>query len=233
MNKRLNISKKIIQGASFNIKRNLRYYNSRNKDLEKEIEKINNLREEIERCTDVKMLMGIEGNIRKIYYETWNKIIDQEINFEKRVKRPPDNLINTMISFINTLVYTTCLSEIYKTQLNPTISYLHVPGERRFSLCLDLSEIFKPILVDRLIFSLLNKNIITESDFEKESNFYYIKEKGRKKILQAYDERLKKTIKHKTLNRNVSYRHLIKLECYKLIKHLMEDKEYTPFEMWW
>lgn len=233
LNKRLNISKKIIQGASFNIKRNLRYYNSRNKDLEKEIEKINNLREEIERCTDVKMLMGIEGNIRKIYYETWNKIIDQEINFEKRVKRPPDNLINTMISFINTLVYTTCLSEIYKTQLNPTISYLHVPGERRFSLCLDLSEIFKPILVDRLIFSLLNKNIITESDFEKESNFYYIKEKGRKKILQAYDERLKKTIKHKTLNRNVSYRHLIKLECYKLIKHLMEDKEYTPFEMWW
>lgn len=231
--KRTILAKKLIEGASFNIKRNLRYYNSREKDLEDPILLIKKLRSEIDKCKDVKELMGIEGNIRKVYYSTWNKIINQEINFEKRVKRPPDNLINTMISFINSLIYTTCLAEIYKTQLNPTISYLHVPGERRFSLCLDLAEIFKPVLGDRLIFSLLNKNIITEKDFEEESNFYYIKEKGRKKILQAYDERLKMTIKHKTLNRNVSYRHLIKLECYKIIKHLMEDQEYIPFEMWW
>lgn len=209
------------------------YYNSRGKDLEDEILRIKRLRIEIDKCRDVMELMGIEGNIRKVYYSGWNKIVNQEINFEKRVKRPPDNLINTMISFINSLIYTTCLAEIYKTQLNPTISYLHAPGERRFSLCLDLAEIFKPVLGDRLIFSLLNKNIITEKDFEKDSNFYYIKEKGRKKILQAYDERLKMTIKHKTLNRSVSYRHLIKLECYKLIKHLIEDQEYIPFEMWW
>ena len=139
----------LIGGASFNIKRNLGYYNSRGKDLEDEILRIKRLRIEIDKCKDVMELMGIEGNIRKIYYSGWNKIVNQEINFEK------------------------------------------------------------------------------------DSNFYYIKEKGRKKVLQAYDERLKMTIKHKTLNRNVSYRHLIKLECYKLIKHLMEDQEYIPFEMWW
>ena len=54
-------------------------------------------------------------------------------------------------------MYTRVLSEIYKTQLNPTISYLHEPSERRFSLCLDIAEIFKPIIADRLIFSMLNK----------------------------------------------------------------------------
>ena len=80
--------------------------------------------------------MGIEGNIRKSYYSAWNIIVDQEINFDKRVIHPPDNMINSLISFVNSLIYSKVLSEIYKTQLNPTISYLHEPGVRRFSLCL-------------------------------------------------------------------------------------------------
>lgn len=233
LNKRLEIAKEIIEGASHNIFRNLRYYNGRGKDLEKEIGEINYLREKIKNVNDISELMGIEGNIRKIYYSTWNKIINQEINFEKRVKRPPDNMINTLISFINSLMYVSCLSEIYITQLNPTISYLHSSSERRFSLCLDISEIFKPLIVDRLIFTLLNKNIITETDFEKESNFFYLKEKGRRKILELYDERMKQVIKHKDLERNVSYRYLIRLESFKLIKHLLSEKKYESFKMWW
>ena len=231
--KRMFLAKKFVIGSEHNIHRNLRYYKERGKDIGEEIENITYYKSEIDGCESVKELMGIEGNIRKSYYKSWNKIINQEIDFEKRVKRPPDNMINTLISFINTLVYTTCLGEIYKTQLNPTISYLHVPGERRFSLCLDISEVFKPLISDRMIFSLLNKNIITESDFDRESNFYHLKDKGKKKILQEYDERLKKTIRHKILKKDVSYRHLIKLECYKLIKHLMDDKEYEPFKIWW
>ncbi|WP_022819294.1 type I-B CRISPR-associated endonuclease Cas1b [Fusobacterium russii] len=231
--KRLELAKEIIRGASHNIFRNLRYYNARGKDLEREIGEINYLRERIEEAKDISELMGIEGNIRKAYYSTWNKIINQEINFDKRVKRPPDNMVNTLISFINSLMYVSCLSEIYVTQLNPTISYLHSPSERRFSLCLDVSEVFKPLIVDRLIFTLLNKNIVTESDFEKESNFYYLKDKGRKKILELYDERLKKVIKHKDLGRNVSYRYLIRLECFKIIKHILSEKNYESFKMWW
>ena len=118
--------------------------------------------------------------IRKVYYDSWNQIINQDIEFEKRVKNPPDNAINSLISYVNTLVYTRVLSEIYKTQLNPTISYLHQPSERRFSLCLDIAEIFKPIIADRLIFSMLNKKQITEKDFEKGLNFLYIKDVARK-----------------------------------------------------
>lgn len=231
--KRSEIAKEFIESVAFNIYRNLRYYNGRGKDLENVMGQIKGLQKELSKAENVNEIMGIEGNIRKVYYSAWKEIINQEIDFEKRVKRPPDNMINTLISFVNSLIYTTCLSEIYKTQLNPTISYLHSAGERRFSLCLDVAEIFKPLIGDRLIFSLLNKNMITEKDFEKGSNFYYLKENGRKKILKEYDERLKQTIKHKDLGREVSYSYLIRLECYKLIKHILGDKKYEGFKMWW
>jgi len=231
--KRLGIAKEFIDSASHNIYRNLRYYNERDKDLGKQIELIKGLRPKIKKCEAINELMGIEGNIRKNYYTGWNIIVNQEIDFNKRVKRPPDNMINSLISFINSLIYTTILSEIYKTQLNPTISYLHEVGDKRFSLCLDIAEIFKPLIGDRLIFTLLNKRIITEKSFDEGSNFYYLKDKERLKILKLYDERLKSTIMHKTLRKQVSYRHLMRLECYKLIKHLQGDKEYEGFKIWW
>ena len=153
--KRLLIAQKLVDSASYHIYRNLRYYNSRGRDLQGYMQQIEALRNHIYETKSVSELMGYEGNIRKVYYSSWNIIVNQDIDFEKRVKHPPDNMINTLISFVNSLVYTRTLGEIYKTQLNPTISYLHEPGVRRFSLCLDLSEIFKPIIADRLIFSLL------------------------------------------------------------------------------
>ena len=160
--KRLKIAKAFIDAASYNIYRNLNYYNNRGKDVSLYMKEIEYLRRQIGLCNDVQELMGIEGNIRKVYYDSWNVIINQDIAFEKRVKNPPDNAINSLISYVNTIIYTRVLGEIYKTQLNPTISYLHEPSERRFSLCLDIAEIFKPIIADRLIFSMLNKKQITE-----------------------------------------------------------------------
>ncbi|NMA75077.1 MAG: type I-B CRISPR-associated endonuclease Cas1, partial [Bacteroidales bacterium] len=167
--RRLELAKEILKAASYNIYRNLRYYNGRGIDLSQEMSQIQLLRSQMETANSISETMGIEGNIRKIYYSCWNYIVKQDIKFEKRVKRPPDNMINTLISFINSLIYTTVLSEIYKTQLNPTISFLHEPGTKRFSLCLDIAEIFKPLIGDRMIFSLLNKLQITEDDFEEES----------------------------------------------------------------
>ena len=190
-------------------------------------------REKLDRINYIEELMGIEGNIRKKYYEAWNNIVKQDINFTKRIKNPPENMINTLLSFANSLVYTTALSEIYKTQLNPTVSYLHEPGTSRYSLSLDIAEIFKPLISERMIFSLLNKNMISESDFERESNYLYLKESARKTIVEEYDKRLQRTIRHKGLNRDVSYRYLFRLECYKLIKHLTDEKEYEGFKIWW
>ena len=232
-NKRIIIARAFIEAAAYNIYRNLKYYNNRGKNVQKNIEQIEFLRKQINLCKDVPELMGIEGNIRKVYYDSWNEIINQDIGFEKRVKNPPDNAINSLISYVNTMIYTRVLSEIYKTQLNPTISYLHEPSERRFSLCLDIAEIFKPIIADRMIFSMLNKKQITENDFEQELNFLYIKESARKEITKELDSRLQTTIKHRTLGRDVSYEYLIRLEIYKLIKYLTEEVPYEGFKMWW
>jgi len=231
--KRLEIAKAIVEAASYNILRNIRYYNERSRNLESCMKELKILRQGIDEAKNINELMGIEGSIRRTYYSGWQEIINQEIDFEKRTKRPPDNMINALISFVNSLVYTTSLSEIYKTQLHPAVSYLHSAGERRFSLCLDIAEIFKPLIADRLIFTMLNKKVLTEKDFEKESNFCYMKDTGRRRLLETFDESLQRTIRHKSLNKDVSYRYLIRLECYKLIKHLMGDKKYEGFKIWW
>lgn len=231
--KRVSIAKEFILAANDSIYRNLRYYNERGKDLEEYMSYIKAIKKDIENVKNVSELMGYEGNMRKKYYEAFNIIINQEIDFVKRVKRPPDNMINTLISYCNSLLYTKVLSEIYKTQMNPTISFLHEPGTKRFSLSLDIAEVFKPLIVDRLIFSLLNKNIITESDFDDEVGYLRIKDKGVRKIVDKFDEKMKTTLKHRELNREVSYQYLIRLEVYKLIKHIMGEKEYSSFRIWW
>ena len=231
--KRLEIAKLFVEGAAYNIYRNLRYYNSRGKDLQDYMDVILQLKNQINKAQDIHELMGYEGNIHKVYYSAWPIIINQNIDFEKRVKHPPDNMINSLISYVNTLIYTKVLSEIYQTQLNPTISYLHEPGDRRFSLSLDISEIFKPLIADRLIFSLLNKNQITEKSFTKGLNYLHLTKEASKTIIAELDMKLQTTIKHKDLNKSVSYQYLMRLECYKLIKHLLGEKKYEPFEIWW
>ena len=231
--KRLLIAKKFIQAAADNIYRNLRYYNGRDKNVSDYMKDTDSLRTGLVGVKSIQELMGIEGNIRKKYYAAWSVIINQEIEFDKRVMHPPDNMINSLISFVNSLVYTRTLSEIYHTQLNPTISYLHEPGIRRYSLCLDISEVFKPLIGDRLIFSLLNRKQITEKSFTKELNYLHLKKDASKLIVSEFEKKMKQTIMHKELGRQVSYQYLIRLEAYKLIKHLIGEKEYEGFRIWW
>ena len=231
--KRLEIAKAFIEAASFNIYRNMRYYNGRGKDLEEFMTAIEEERKNIAGALSISELMGYEGNIRKIYYDSWNIIIDADIDFVKRVKNPPDNMINTLISFVNSMIYTRTVSEIYKTQLNPTISYLHEPGVRRFSLCLDISEIFKPLIGDRLIFTLLNRRQINEKSFTEELNYLHLKKETSQLISSELDKRFKETINHRELGKPVSYQYLIRLEVYKLIKHLLGEKAYDGFKIWW
>mgnify|MGYP006384396781 FL=1 len=230
--RRLEIAKKFIEGASYNMVKNLRYYNNRGKDMESIITQIEGYSSKIVEMRSVSELMGLEGNIRQTYYDAFDLIID-DFEMGGRSKQPPRNEVNALISFGNMMCYSQCLRAIHQTQLNPTISYLHSPGERRFSLCLDVSEIFKPILVDRVIFKLLNKKEIQTKHFDNKMNRCLLNPTGKKIFVKAFEDRLNETIKHRALNRSVSYKHLIKLECYKLAKHLLEMEEYKPFKMWW
>ena len=228
---RVTIAQKFIDGAVNNMLKNLQYYNRRGKDLEDLMVTMKKLCSQVPSTLSVEELMGIEGMIRQNYYDAFNLILN-DFEMGNRTKQPPLNEVNALISFGNMMCYTICLRAIHQTQLNPTISYLHTPGERRYSLALDIAEIFKPIIVDRVIFKVLNKKEIQIKHFDKNMNRCVLNNTGKKIFVKAIEDRMTETIQHRRLNRNVSYRHLIKLECYKLSKHLLKLEEYKPFKMY-
>lgn len=231
--KRMILARKFVDGAAFNMTKNLRYYVNRDKQVAQHLADIEKYATLISNTIKVDELMGIEGNIRQTYYAAFDEIIQTDFAMQNRSKRPPQNEINALISFGNMLCYSLCLSQIYHTQLNPTISFLHEPGFRRYSLALDIAEIFKPLLVDRIIFRVLNKKEIQAKDFDHQLNSCLLKDSGRKTFVRIWEEKINETFKHPVLNRSVSYKHLIKLECYKLSKHLLNIEEYKPFKARW
>jgi CRISP-associated protein Cas1 len=230
---RLVIAREFIAAAAHNILRNLRYYGTRGVELQSETEAVQAETLRLEAAKDVAELMGCEGRARAAYYQGFGKILRERFEFTRRTKRPPDNLVNALISYCNGLVYSACLTQLYRSQLDPTVSFLHEPGVRRFSLALDLAEVFKPLLADRLIFKLLNNRMLNERDFAQDLNCCHLKDAGRKTVLKEWDARLQTTIEHRRLKRKVSYERLVRLECYKLVKHLTNDEPYVGFRAWW
>ena len=232
--KRTALASRFVSGAVLNIKKVLRYYQNRGKSLQDTLEAIEELEQTLDNCHDTSELMAVEGNIRNYYYKAFDEIIaDPNFVFNERSRRPPKNHLNCLISFGNSILYTYILSEIYRTHLDPRIGYLHATNFRRFSLNLDVAEIFKPIIIDRLIFTLISKGMLTKTDFEKDMAGVLLKEKGRKRFVEELDKRLKATITHRSTGRKVSYRRLMRLELYKLEKHLMGESVYEPFIAQW
>lgn len=188
----------------------------------------------IDECAGIAELMAVEGHARERYYAAFDVILgNPDFLFEKRTKNPPLNRLNALISFGNSLCYTIVLSEIYKTYLDPRIGFLHTSNFRRFSLNLDVAEIFKPIMVDRLIFTLINKNMIKKDDFDRRVGGVMLTEAGRRTFVEELDKRMQTTVRHRHLGKSVSYRRLIRLELYKLQKHLLGEKQYEPYRSLW
>jgi CRISPR-associated protein Cas1 len=232
-NKRLALARKFVTGSAANIKRNLEYYQNQEKPLGGVLSGIDALAESTASCGNIGQLLALEGNIRSTYYSAFDKILKPGFSFGGRSRQPPANPLNAMISFGNSLVYGQAINAIYRTQLDQTVSFLHEPSERRFSLALDVAEIFKPLLVDRVIFKLINKDMISPQDFVTELGSCLLNDKGRRLFLAEFNEKMETTIKHRDLGRNVSYGRLVYLECIKLGKHMMGIKEYKPFTIWW
>ena len=229
--KRLAFCQALLEATFHNILSILHYYQRKGKGLDEEIAKMERYKKSLAECNTPMECMGLEGNVRRVYYSCWHKWLGKDALKFKRQYNPPDNPLNALISFLNSLLYTTCVSEMYRTALYPGISYLHTPQTRRFSLALDMVEPFKPLLVDRLIFRLLNKKEISSKDFRPHTNGMLMTDDARKKVLAAWDEELRKTIHLASLKRSVSYRRLIRLDCYKLIKFLLEDQEFKPYRI--
>lgn len=216
-----------------NMRANVAYYDGRKADLGATLNRLDTVGDRVAETDDVVELMGVEATARKAYYGTFDRILHDEFELGTRKYNPPPNEVNSLLSFGNSLVYANCVSAIRATALDPAVSFLHEPGERRYSLSLDLVDLFKPLLTDRVLFQLVNRQQLTTDDFETELGVCLLTDHGRKTFSKTFEETLERTVEHPNLNRKVSYQYLLRLEAYKLKKHLLAGEPYEPFRRWW
>jgi len=234
ISRRLVIARKFVAGALANMCHVLHYYELRGVPVRDTANTIKELQANLSAVSTIEGLMGVEGNARSRYYESFNLILrDEGFRFSERTRRPPESRLDCLISFLNSLLYVAVLREIYMTHLDPRIGFLHEANFRSFSLNLDVAEVFKPIIVDRLIFYLVNKGMLDKSHFMEELSGILLNKKGRELVVREFERRMSTTINIRSTGSKVSYRRLIRIELYKIEKHLMGEEEYKPLEAAW
>lgn len=230
---RLPIAKSIVRGIANNIYYVLyHYYNHGNKELQP---LLHWLRKDVpvllNKDITIQQVLFIEGMIWNKFYKSFQWFLPDKFLCNRRVRRPPDNPMNALISFGNSLLYAKTVAQIYRTHLNQSISFLHEPSEGRFSLSLDLCEVFKPIIVYKTIFeNVNNRKLQVSKHFDKKLNYCLLNESGKRIFIQSFEERMQKVFQHAKLKRKVSYHTAIKLDAYKLIKCVLEGQTFTPFD---
>lgn len=231
--RRRSIARKFIRGSIHNMRANVKYYHGRGYEFDDLVARLEAQSAALDSEMNTNELMGVEATARRAYYSIFDDVLPEGFVFAGRQYNPPDNEVNSLISFGNSLVYANIVSAIRATALDPAVSFLHEPGERRYSLALDIADLFKPLLADRVIFRVVNRNQLRLDDFEDNLNACLLNETGRETFSKAFEETLDETIEHPRLNRKVSYQYLLRIEAYKLKKHLLTGEEYVPFERWW
>ncbi|MEV3044833.1 type I-B CRISPR-associated endonuclease Cas1b [Paenibacillus larvae] len=232
LERRMPIAISLVYAIASNIHEVLyHYYKHGNKEIKPYLDWLKkDVPHLLEKIQDIPRLLSLEGEIWRRFFETFKTFLPDDFRMSKRVKRPPDNPLNALISFGNTILYTKTISQIYHTHLDQTISFLHETSDRRFSLSLDLSEPFKPLIVYRTIFEVVNnRRIQVGKHFEKKYNYCILNEAGRDVFISALEERMQQVFEHKTLKRKLSYLTAIKYDAYKLKKHIVEGTPFMPF----
>lgn len=237
--------KRIILAKSFadgHINQNIRvikYYEGRAEGKEKEI--LGGLIFELdEYCNKIEIAKTNEEleTIIQNAYITYKKSFDFILSapsfiYNKKQEDVINQRRNAIFKFGEEMCNTIVLSEVYKTYLDPRVGYLHKTDSTRFVLNLDVAYVFRAIMVDRLIFMLTNRRTITKGDFVKEEDRFILSRTGKEKFIKELDKRMRTTVKHSNLGRYVSYRRLIRLELYKIQKHILGEMDYKPYETLW
>jgi CRISPR-associated protein Cas1 len=178
----------------------------------------------------VESLMLSEARMRRAYYSKLDQLLPEEFRIITREKRPPSNFGNSLISFGNSLLYSEFVTQARKTSINITIPFYHSAESGRFALALDLSEIFKPGLVDRLILSLAKQGIIRPNDdhFHRIGNGILLNDKGRKVFVENWENWLDSALYNDKFKRKVSHREMIRMEIHKFAKEVEGIEDYKP-----
>lgn len=187
-----------------------------------------------QKATSLEQLRGIEGEAATQYFAAFNALqsnFQKNFAFEKRSKRPPLDPINSLMSFIYTLLTHDLRSACESVGLDAAVGYLHRDRPGRPGLALDLMEEFRPWLADRLVFSLINRQQLNPSSFQVlENGAVLISPEGRRTIITAWQQRKAEEIYHPIVNEKVTIGILPFLQARLLARHLRGDLDlYPPF----
>ncbi len=185
-------------------------------------------------CKSTGDLMGFEGSAAKVYFSVFDHLILQQREdffLKERSRRPPLDNMNSLLSFLYTLLTNETASALETVGLDPYIGFLHRDRPGRPSLALDLMEELRPVLVDRLALSLVNRKQITGKGFtQKESGGILMDDDTRKAVLTAWQERKKEEITHPFLKEKIPFGLLPHVQAMLLARHLRGDLDaYPPF----
>ncbi len=232
--KRLELAKQFALVAAHNIRENLKYY-ARRSDSEQirlTIEEITAMMQEEKQLDNISNLMLIEGRIRGAYYNCLNDILPyDDFLFTKRTRRPPEDPINSLISYGNTVLYRKVAKEVYKSRLDIRIGFLHAANRRYESLNLDIAEIFRPVIVEKVIFSLINKHMLGEKlHFDYlENGAVYLNNEGKKIFITEFEEKMAQRMKTEG-GSTISYAELIRAEIGKLTRYFDKGEPYKAYK---
>jgi CRISPR-associated protein Cas1 len=184
-------------------------------------------------CT-LEALRGIEGEAAKTYFGVFDHLIAAQKEgffFQQRTRRPPMDNVNAILSFLYSLLANDLASALEGVGLDPAVGFLHRDRPGRMGLALDLMEEFRPILADRLVLSLINRQQITARGFRKtETGAVMMNDETRKEVLVAYQKRKQEEIRHPFLGETVAVGLLPHVQAMLLARHLRGDLDgYPPF----
>lgn len=230
--KRLNTAKSIEIASIHNQRENLRYYHKHKKTeaLKNAVDYVSGCMAEMKECADMQALMLIEARAKQKYMQMFDAMIDdEEFTFEKRTRRPPQNEVNALISFGNVFLYKRIATEIHKTALDIRIGVVHATNNRSETLNLDIAEIFKPIIVDRAIFTVIHNMEITKREhFQSGNGGVYLNRKGKRIFILALEKKLYQKITVK--GKKMTYDALIREEIKKVVRLMQYGQKYKPFK---
>jgi CRISPR-associated protein Cas1 len=200
-------------------------------EIEQAINRIKLACDAAEHAKTLDQLRGHEGEGSAAYFAVFHHLLKYpDFTFEKRVKRPPTDPVNSLLSFGYTLLANELFAAVNVVGFDPYIGYLHAEKYGRASLPLDLIEEFRPVIVDSVVVSAINKEDLTRKDFQEEmGNVLRLTPDGRKKFLKLYEERKRTEFKHPILQQKMTYQHCFEQQARFLAKTLQgELEEYPP-----
>ena len=241
---RFPIARTLIDGKLANMRTTLLRYNRKleNTTIEAAIEQLRQTRRQLgllippaiaapdDRMNGLGALLGLEGSGSSAYFGVFAPLLRGAWPFPGRVRRPPTDPVNALLSFGYTVLTNQVVSLICTVGLNPYIGMLHQPGYGKPALALDIVEEFRPLIVDSVVISMLNNRMLKESDFTVELGAYRLSDDASRLFLNQLEERLSETIQHPVFQYRTSYRRSIELQVRLLAKTLMgEIAQYQAF----